>query len=176
MFRYEDLYDSGTIFPEEEKYFGSIQQEDISLLRRRVSLATEIEEQKGTDQALIAHATSIQKKMHDDPEIRNIDGPDEVTPTIIANCSHGVLEEVEIGETEEETEPVIANLAEMQEMKETYDEFRQERRWKVQDDATYISGIGTVKCAFWSALSEDPEVILEEDIISGERNVTLLAN
>jgi hypothetical protein len=79
LFRYEDLYDSGTIFPEEEKYFGSIQEEDIALLRRRVSLAMEKTVEEVSDQNMIAHATQIQRKMHDDTELRGIDCEHEVT-------------------------------------------------------------------------------------------------
>ena len=93
LFRYEDMYDSGTIFPNEEKYFGSIQEEDIVLLRRRVSLATEKAVEQVTDQDIIAHATRLQQKMFEDTELRGAGTEDEITATIMANNAQCTLEE-----------------------------------------------------------------------------------
>ena len=67
---------------------------------------------------------------------------------------------------------MIVNLAEVQ---EEYENLKTENRWKVQDDASYVSGTGTVKSVMWSS-TEFPEYLLEEDIISGEGDVTILAN
>ena len=170
LFRYEDLYDSATIFPDEEKYFGSIQEEDIALLRRRVSLAMEKIEEQVTDQDIIAHVTRLQRKMYEDTELRGVDSEDEITPTIMTNNAHCTLEECEI---EKEGAPLIVNVTAVW---DKWEADYEAQRWKVQEDAAYISGNGTTSCSVCADSEGAPMYLLEEDIVGEDIECTLLSN
>ena len=69
LFGYQD--DAGTTFPEAAPYFNTIQEADIALLKRRLSLNVSARDRNDKEDDVLKLAASLQQKMGTDEDLYN---------------------------------------------------------------------------------------------------------
>ena len=103
--------------------------------------------------------------MFEDVDIRYIDDKDSITNELLINGTEGELVEMKECDDSEEDEPAVFNMAEML---TTMQEELDDQRWKVQDDAAFISDEGVSRCMVCSESAESLKYLIEQDIVTDD--------